>query len=49
MGVEVLPGQGLVLLFHLKLCTGSTAGYAAAMRDDFVGKPKYSVHSGWLK
>lgn len=39
IGMEVLPGQGFVLLFHLKLCTGSTAGYAAAMRDDFVGKP----------
>lgn len=38
-GVEVLPGQGFVLLFHLKPCTGHVAGCAAAMGAGFVGKP----------
>lgn len=40
-GVEVLPGQGFVLLFHLK--PGSMAGCAAAMGDAFVGKPNTVV------
>lgn len=38
-GVEVLPGQGFILLFHLKPCTGNMAGYAAAMGAGFIGKP----------